>query len=263
MTTWFRMYGEFATDPVVQCLAFEDQRHFVILLCLKSTGLLDRAMEDHVREAVIRKALGLDAKCAADAKDRLRAVGIIDESWNPVHWDKRQFVSDSDPTHAERQRRYRERKALNTKDSDGSDSCVTRHRDYPEADTDTERASSPDGEESTRGVDVQPPPTSVGQTRKAPCPYGEIVDLYHAKLPMCRRVELLTDARKASIRGRWFDELPTVEAFGNYFDDVARSRFLTGRVDAHEGRKPFVANIDWLMKPSNLAKVLEGNYHDG
>ena len=85
----------------------------------------------------------------------------------------------------------------------------------------------------------------------------------HAKLPMCRRVELLTDARKASIRGRWFDELPTVEAFGNYFDDVARSRFLTGRVDAREGRKPFVANIDWLMKPSNLAKVLEGNYHDG
>lgn len=256
---WFRLYAEIIDDEKLRLLAFEDRWHFVAILACKASGILDAG---DPRELLVRKLkvkLGLDQAAFDEATRRLAEVGLIDlDTFQPVRWDSRQFASDrsTDRVHA-----FRERKRVMKQ----GETFQKRFRNSPDTDTDTdtERASSPDGEESTRGVDVQPPPTSVGQTRKARCPYGEIVDLYHAKLPMCRRVELLTDARKASIRGRWFDELPTVEAFGNYFDDVARSRFLTGRVDAREGRKPFVANIDWLMKPSNLAKVLEGNYHDG
>ena len=57
---WFRMYHEFAGDPVIQALAFEDQRHFVMLLCLKCSGLLDRDFPSpDFRSRMIVRGLGL------------------------------------------------------------------------------------------------------------------------------------------------------------------------------------------------------------
>lgn len=102
------MYAEFATDPVVQCLAFDDQRHYVMILCLKSAGLLDKEFpSQEVRDGVLKRALGLGGAAYGEARDRLAAVGLVDEHWQPRTWDKRQFLSDADPTAAERQRRRR------------------------------------------------------------------------------------------------------------------------------------------------------------
>jgi len=103
---WFRMYAEFAKDPVVQILAFEDQRHFVMLLCLKCSGALDKPLPPELRERMIASGLGLSMTSTADVKMRLREVGLIDESWQPVAWEKRQFQSDSSTP---RVKRYRER----------------------------------------------------------------------------------------------------------------------------------------------------------
>jgi len=115
---WFRMYAEFATDPVVQSLAFDDQRHFVMVLCLKCSGLLDREYGDpQQRVAMLRRALGLEAMAFDEAKTRLCSARLIDGDWQPVNWAKRQFVSDRDPTAADRKRRQRERHAHVTRDS--------------------------------------------------------------------------------------------------------------------------------------------------
>lgn len=93
---WFRMYHEFAGDPVIQALAFDDQRHFVMALCLKATGFLDRDMPSpEFRHRAICKALGLDPVAGADALRRLREVGLVDGNWHPVAWDRRQFKSDN------------------------------------------------------------------------------------------------------------------------------------------------------------------------
>jgi hypothetical protein len=110
--SWFRMYSEFATDPKIQALAFEDQRHFVALLCLKCNGVLDsHTGSDSFRERMIAVGLGLSDDKRADAKARLLDAGLIDDKWQPLAWDKRQRRSDQDPTNAERQQRYRERNA--------------------------------------------------------------------------------------------------------------------------------------------------------
>ncbi len=136
---WFRMYTEFATDPDVQCLAFEDQRHYTILLCLKGSGVLDKdyPTAEH-RERVIRRGLGLDALAAGEVHRRLRETGLIDEYWQPGGWDKRQFQSDQDPTAAERQRRRRERMRNGDVTRD-----VTRESQRPDTDTDTETEKNP------------------------------------------------------------------------------------------------------------------------
>jgi hypothetical protein len=90
------MYHEFAGDPNVQCLAFEDQRHFVMVLCFKASGFLDREMpSEDFRHRAIARALGLDSVQAGDAKRRLMEVGLVDANWQPTAWEKRQFKSDS------------------------------------------------------------------------------------------------------------------------------------------------------------------------
>lgn len=105
---WFRLYAEFASDPVVQSLAFEDQRHFVVVLCLKCNGTLDRPMDERVRDRIIYRGLGLDPKTAEEAKRRLLEVGVIDEDWQPMGWEKRQFASDNSTQRVRNHRKNKE-----------------------------------------------------------------------------------------------------------------------------------------------------------
>jgi hypothetical protein len=49
--------------------------------------------------------------------------------------------------------------------------------------------------------------------------------------------------------------------FCEFFDHVSGSRFLTGRADSKPGVPPFCADLEWLMRPTNWAKVVEGKYH--
>ena len=104
---WFKFHHEFATDPVVQLLSFEDQRHFIVLLCLKAGGALDRNYGNSgTRERVILSALRIDAVTLVDVKNRLMEIAVIDADWQPVAWEKRQ--ESKDKTAAERMRRKRE-----------------------------------------------------------------------------------------------------------------------------------------------------------
>jgi hypothetical protein len=90
------MYHEFSGDPVIQCLAFEDQRHFVMVLCLKGSGFLDRDFPtDEFRNRMVCHALGLDPVAGSEAKRRLMEVGLVLPDWQPRSWDKRQFKSDN------------------------------------------------------------------------------------------------------------------------------------------------------------------------
>lgn len=93
---WFRLYSEFVSDPKIQLLAFEDQRHFVAILCLKCNGTLDtESVSKEHHERLIAKAIGLDPASASEAKRRLMEVGLIDADWTPVKWAARQYESDS------------------------------------------------------------------------------------------------------------------------------------------------------------------------
>ncbi|HQR20069.1 MAG TPA: hypothetical protein PKV98_04340 [Burkholderiaceae bacterium] len=108
-----------------------------------------------------------------------------------------------------------------------------------------------------------------------PCPHQEIVDLYHEILPSHRRVVALNDLRQGLIRGRWRqmweergkrgrenDHETLLARFRDFFEDVSKSKFLTGKTNGRDGRPPFVADLEWLMGPQNFLKVLEGKYHE-
>ena len=104
---WFRLYAEFASDPKVQLLDFGDQRHYIVLLCLKCNGTLDStAKSPEHRERLIARALGLDPITAAEVRRRLDEAGLIAPDWQPLKWDDRQYESD---TSAARMHRFRQR----------------------------------------------------------------------------------------------------------------------------------------------------------
>jgi hypothetical protein len=132
---WFRMYSEFAGDPVIQSLAFEDQRHYVVLLCIKSDGTLDKILSPQIRERVICRALGLDPLSASEAKRRLIEVGLITKDWQPCGWERRQFVSDSS---TERVRKYRKSKETGNVTGNVTETLTDRSGNAPDTDTDTD-----------------------------------------------------------------------------------------------------------------------------
>jgi uncharacterized protein YdaU (DUF1376 family) len=110
----------------------------------------------------------------------------------------------------------------------------------------------------------------AGKTHVPPCPIDEIVNEYHNRLPSLPRVLVRNAKRDGLIRGRWreafadgkfTDRADGMGLFCEFFDHVAVSRFLTGRADSKPGVPPFCADLEWLMRPTNWAKVVEGKYH--
>ena len=92
---WFRLYSEFATDPKIQILEFDEQRHFVMLLCLKGNGTLDAdAPSLEYRNRLIAKGLGVSVVQADLIRAKLVESGLISDDWQPLKWHERQFVSD-------------------------------------------------------------------------------------------------------------------------------------------------------------------------
>lgn len=117
------------------------------------------------------------------------------------------------------------------------------------------------------------PPSGEPDDQKLPnCDHQSVVDLYHKHLPTLRRVEVWNDTRKGYLRQRWREvaselaEKQEVKAddvliwFTEFFEHIATSRFLTGRVNDKSGRS-FAADLEWILKPSNFAKIVEGKYH--
>jgi uncharacterized protein YdaU (DUF1376 family) len=104
------------------------------------------------------------------------------------------------------------------------------------------------------------------------CCHQEVIDLYHKHLPTLRKVEVWNDARKGYLRQRWRDvaeELSKeksiqvsdiLEWWSDFFQHIGQSKFLMGRVNDKSGRT-FTADLEWILKPSNFAKIIEGKYH--
>lgn len=95
------------------------------------------------------------------------------------------------------------------------------------------------------------------------CPHADIVAAYHDALPANPRMKVWTGTRQANLRARWREDekRQSLDYWQRFFAHVASSPFLTGRASGREGRA-FLPGLDWLVKPENFAKVIEGRYHD-
>ncbi len=96
--------------------------------------------------------------------------------------------------------------------------------------------------------DVPPPPVETTD-------YQQVVDMYHSICKSFPKIRSLSQARKKAIKARL--NTYTLEDFKTVFENAEASSFLKGSNDRN-----WTATFDWLIKDSNMAKVLEGNYAD-
>ena len=89
-----------------------------------------------------------------------------------------------------------------------------------------------------------------------PVPYEEIKNLYNTLCPSFPKCTALSDARKKAIKARMSSGY-TLDDFKTLFAKAENSSFLKGKNDRN-----WRASFDWLLKDSNMAKVLDGNYDD-
>ncbi len=106
-------------------------------------------------------------------------------------------------------------------------------------------------------------PLQADKPKKPRCPVTAIVDLYHRVLPELPEVKVLTDTRRKYIQARWNEKRnrQTLDFWERYFEYVRQSPFLMGQTEGSHGKPPFRADLEWLVRPSNFAKVIEEKYH--
>jgi hypothetical protein len=134
----------------------------------------------------------------------------------------------------------------------------------PERETETEK--------ETEKTSLCPPNGELKAKKLPECDHKAVIELYHQNLPTMRRVEVWNETRAGYLRQRWREvaaELAqendinandVLNWWAEFFLSVGKSRFLTGRVNSKDGRA-FVADLEWILKPSNFAKIVEGKYH--
>lgn len=241
---WLRLYTDMVDNEKIRLLAFEDRWHFVAILCIKQQGILED--KGTLRDRKIAVKLGLQLVDLGEVKRRLLEVGLIDEDWNPIGWDKRQFKSDSS---TERVRKYRENKGKSK--SNANETFQERSCNV----IDTESYADnilPNGNKSAKHAD----------TRKT-CQHQKVIDLYHDKLKACPSVKEWNSSRQGYLRSRWNEkeERQDIDWWGRFFDYISKSDFLMGRTEGKDGKPPFVADLEWIIRPTNFAKIIEGKYH--
>ena len=106
-----------------------------------------------------------------------------------------------------------------------------------------------------------------GGAKNAPtpdCPHQEIIALYHELLPVCPSIRDWTPSRAQALRARWKEDQKrqNLDYWRRFFAYIAESEFLTGRAKTSDGRKPFLASLDWIVKSENFTKIREGRYHN-
>lgn len=166
-------------------------------------------------------------------------VEIIDNVITIPNWNKHQSL-DAYEKKKERDRLYmRERraaqKALVEKSSDkSSDSKTTGSFDVAVSEGEEEKEE----DKKEKRID-----------------YQLIADMYNSICTSFPSIRSLSEARKKAIAARL--KTYTVEDFRTVFENAETSSFLKGG-----NNRNWTATFDWLMKDTNMAKVLDGNYCD-
>lgn len=128
---WFRMYSEFAYDPKVQSMSEILQRRLVMLFCFQGDDSLSKLTDDE-----IAFALRISINDLLETKEIFIKKGFLNDKWEILNWNKRQYKSDSS---TERTRKWRKENVTGTSRERHSDENVT----PPDTDTDTDKRKQP------------------------------------------------------------------------------------------------------------------------
>jgi uncharacterized protein YdaU (DUF1376 family) len=102
------------------------------------------------------------------------------------------------------------------------------------------------------------------------CPHQQLVDLFHKTLPELPEVRIWNSTRESLLKARWRETSKRLEwvsvqdgleYFEKLFTWIRQSKFLMGQVNPKPGQRAFECELEWILRPQNWAKLIEGKYH--
>lgn len=181
-------------------------------------------------------------KLALETFEQFGMVEVVDDVITIPNWGKHQSLDQLENKREyqrEYMREYREKqKKLTSKTNSKTNSKA--NVSFLEGEGDKEK----DTEEEREGE---------GDKIRESTSYQLIADMYNDTCVSFPRLNTLSDARKKAIKARL--KTYSVEDFQRLFDKAEDSNFLKGGNDRN-----WSATFDWLIKDTNMAKVLDGNY---
>lgn len=64
------------------------------------------------------------------------------------------------------------------------------------------------------------------------------------------------------LRTRWNEKQDhqSLEWWESFFTGISKMDFLCGQVPGKNGQAPFLADLEWIIRPTNFVKIIEGKY---
>lgn len=259
-----------------------DAVHFGVVLRLHAMTRAGSPLTSRVRIAA--KVLGLPPRRLGDVILELQTLspGLIREEGGCFVCDaliSRQFVAHTEKRSAAAEARWAATRAQNSASGaqdagPSTDSGQTRPVGFRCLQQATKAAAAPsqnragqplvEPDAPLQGALFEGPESSGGTGKDAPskrappCPVDEIVNLYNSICVSLTRVkpssQWTSSGRLSRVAGRW-NSYPSLAEWKKFFERVEKSLFLTGRQNS-----PWRADFDWILKPANFDRILEGVY---
>ncbi len=138
-------------------------------------------------------------------------------------------------------------------DAKNANGCNCINEDAKNADTDTDKDTDTDTDKDT-DKDIH-----TSQPAKPSCPSPSnpnvetVVGLYHEICRSYPKIKAISEARRKAVRARL--RTYSLGEFRTVFSKAEESDFLKGK-----NNRNWSATFDWIVKDSNFAKILDGNY---
>jgi predicted phage replisome organizer len=189
---------------------------------------------DEMFSAIFRRPIN-SVRLALKTFEQFGMIEIVRDTVTIPNWSKHQSL-DAYEKKKERDRLYQaERRAAQR--------ALTQKSSYKSSDI------APLEEDKEKEIDLEIDNKKESVTCK------QVVDLFHSICISFPKIRSISDARKKAIKARL--NTYSLEDFKAVFENAEASSFLKGSNDRN-----WTATFDWLIKDSNMAKVLEGNYAD-
>lgn len=246
---WLKLRETFFNETYIKAMrTFKNGDSLVLtylemaLYSLKSNGVIERGELTQSLADEISIAINEPVPRVKKTIEMLTKARVAELDGDRLYLTEMMKLMGSESTSAERMRRLRSRKSDALPPSQ-CDSAVT----SPVTKSVTTEIESEKEKELEIDSDAPSPP--VGETRGC----DEVVSQFNSICVSLNKVSGMTEPRRKAVQSAL--QAVGQEKITELFRKAEASDFLTKRNST--GWKP---GFDWLMKPENYTKVLEGNY---
>ena len=236
---WLKLYDDFFGSKRIKKLrkiAGGDTYTIIYLkmqlMAMKSGGVLEYTGLENTFAEELALDLDEEADNVAVTVNYLLSCGLLETADNKEFFVPYAVLNTgSESASAQRVRDHRARKALH---------CNT-------DETEVKRLCSAEKE-----IEIE---IEKESDKREKVNYQRIADMYNETCVSFPRLKSLSESRKKAIKARL--NTYSEQDFKTLFEKAEASDFLKGKNDRN-----WTANFDWLIKDSNMAKVLDGNYEN-